>query len=145
MQRTPASGRSSRPRLLVAHDDPMVRDMVLMRLAAAGYDTHTARSGAETLERIVALNPDALLLDIDMPGMDGFEVLEALRTGLPHLDLPVLMLTVRQSAEDVRRALELGARDYLVKAALDTQLLPRVTRMLKTSCSGRVSTTEGSA
>lgn len=133
MQRKPTLSRVSRPRLLVADDDPMVRDMVLMRLAAAGYDTHTARSGAETLERIVALKPDALLLDINMPGMDGFEVLEALRTGMPDLDLPVLMLTVRQSAEDVRRALELGARDYLVKATLDTQLLPRVTRLLKSA------------
>ena len=109
----------------------MVREAVSMRLSTAGYDVHTARSGKEALERIVSVKPDALVLDINMPGLDGFEVLEALKTGMPDQAPPTLVLTSRQTGEDVRRALTLGARDYLVKASLGDQLLPRVARLLK--------------
>ena len=125
----PKSGRT--PRILVAEDDAMVREAVSMRLSTAGYDVHTARSGKEALERIVSVKPDALVLDINMPGLDGFEVLEALKAGMPDLALPTLVLTSRQTGDDVRRALELGARDYLVKSSLGDQLLTRVARLMK--------------
>lgn len=124
-------------RLLVAEDDALVREAVCMRLSTAGYEVHTARSGKEALERILTLKPDALLLDINLPGMDGFEVLEALRTGMPDLVLPTLVLTQRQAAEDVKRALALGARDYLVKTSLGEQLPGRVARLLKPQGGGR--------
>ncbi|RZJ96829.1 MAG: response regulator [Brevundimonas sp.] len=118
-------------RILLAEDDALVREGLRARLASAGYDVHTARSGTEALQRIVALKPDVLVLDINMPEMDGFGVLEALKEFHPGSDMQVLVLTARQTAEDVQKALALGARDYIVKAQAEATLLRRVERLLR--------------
>jgi len=118
-------------RILVAEDDSGVRDLIRTRLNAAGFDTHTAVNGVEALLRIGELKPDALVLDINMPEMDGFGVLEALKDNPARARLPVLVLTARHAAEDVRRAVGLGAKDYLTKPFNDAQLLARVARLLR--------------
>jgi DNA-binding response OmpR family regulator len=118
-------------RILVAEDDSGVRDLIRTRLNAAGFDTHTATNGLEALMRIGELKPDALVLDINMPEMDGFGVLEALKDNPARARLPVLVLTARHAAEDVRRAVGLGAKDYLTKPFNDAQLLARVARLLR--------------
>jgi two-component system OmpR family response regulator len=118
-------------RILVAEDDAGVRDLIRTRLNAAGFDTHTAKNGVEALLRIGELKPDALVLDINMPEMDGFGVLEVLRDSPIEVRLPVLVLTARHAAEDVRRAVGLGAKDYLTKPFNDAQLLARVARLLR--------------
>jgi DNA-binding response OmpR family regulator len=118
-------------RILVAEDDSGVRDLIRTRLNAAGFDTHTAKNGVEALMRIGELKPDALVLDINMPEMDGFGVLEALKDNPARARLPVLVLTARHAAEDVRRAVGLGAKDYLTKPFNDAQLLARVARLLR--------------
>jgi DNA-binding response OmpR family regulator len=123
---------STRPkRILLAEDDVLVRESLRSRLAAAGYDVHTARSGREALERVVALRPDIMVLDINMPEMDGFGVLEAMGEFHSGADTQVIVLTARQTAEDVQRAMALGARDYIVKAHADGALLRRVERLLR--------------
>src|SRR5580693_3761603 len=96
-------------RILVAEDDSGVRDLIRTRLSAAGFDTHTAVNGVEALMRIGELKPDALVLDINMPEMDGFGVLEVLKDSPAATRLPVLVLTARHAADDVRRAVSLGA------------------------------------
>jgi len=118
-------------RILLAEDDGLVRESLRIRLAAAGYDVHTARTGLETMQRVMSLKPHVLVLDINMPELDGFGVLEALRSEYPNLNLPVLVLTSRNTMDDVKRALALGARDYVVKAQVETGLLGRVERLLK--------------
>ena len=120
-----------RKKILVAEDDSLVRELVRMRLAAAGYDAHTARTGKEVLQRMIVLQPDALVLDINMPDMDGFEVLETIRAEIPDLRTPTLIMTARRSPDDVQRAVALGARDYVTKDSLETKLLPRLNRMLR--------------
>jgi len=120
-----------RKKILVAEDDSLVRELVRMRLAAAGYDAHTARTGREVLQRMIVLRPDALVLDINMPDMDGFEVLETIRAEIPDLRTPTLIMTARRSPEDVQKAVALGARDYVTKDSLETKLLPRLGRMLR--------------
>ena len=120
-----------RKKILVAEDDSLVRELVRMRLAAAGYDAHTARTGKEVLQRMIVLRPDALVLDINMPDMDGFEVLETIRAEIPDLRTPTLIMTARRSPDDVQRAVALGARDYVTKDSLETKLLPRLSRMLR--------------
>ena len=120
-----------RKKILVAEDDSLVRELVRMRLAAAGYDAHTARTGKEVLQRMIVLQPDALVLDINMPDMDGFEVLETIRAEIPDLRTPTLIMTARRSPDDVQRAVALGARDYVTKDSLETKLLPRLSRMLR--------------
>lgn len=123
--------RAGPRRILLAEDDALVREGLRARLSSAGYDVHTARSGTETLQRVVALKPDVLVLDINMPEMDGFGVLEALNEFHSAADMQVLVLTARQTADDVQRALALGARDYIVKAQADMTLLRRVERLLR--------------
>jgi two-component system OmpR family response regulator len=118
-------------RVLVADDDFGVRDLIRTRLDVAGYDVYTARNGAEALDRVFELSPDALVLDINMPEMDGFAVLERLKTRVAPKRLPVLVLTARHAADDVRRAVSLGAKDYLTKPFNETQLLARVARLVR--------------
>jgi len=118
-------------RILVAEDDAGARDLVRTRLAAAGYDTHTAHNGIEALQRARALRPAGMVLDINMPGMDGFAVLEAIRTDVNLRDTRVLVLTARHAADDVKRAMGLGAKDFLTKPFNEQQLLARVARLFR--------------
>jgi two-component system OmpR family response regulator len=122
---------SGRRRILIAEDDALIRELIRSRLFAAGYDTHTARSGREAIERMFVVRPHALLLDLNLPDLDGFAVLEALRDDLQEVAAPVLVLTGRRAPEDVRRAIALGARDYLTKDGIEATLLPRLSRMLR--------------
>jgi two-component system OmpR family response regulator len=119
------------PPILVADDDPLVRELILTRLRLAGFDVHGARDGREAVERARALRPQALVLDINMPELDGFGVLAALRElGLTPAT-PVLVLTARHAADDVRKAIKLGAKDYLAKPFTQEQLMARIGRLLR--------------
>lgn len=122
---------SAKFRILVADDDLGVRDLIRTRLEIAGYDVHTAKTGAEALGRVRELRPNAMVLDINMPLLDGFGVLETLKTEFAEKRLPVLVLTARHAADDVRRAVGLGAKDYLTKPFSESQLLARVARLLR--------------
>lgn len=117
--------------ILVAEDDSNVRELVRTRLQLAGYGILTARTGAEAISRIRITPLDALILDVNMPEVDGFGVLRAIQ-GIPSIRrMPVLMLTARHAAQDVRLALMLGARDYLTKPFSEQQLVARVARLLR--------------
>lgn len=118
------------PRILVIEDDAGVRDLVRTRLVLAGYDIHTAHNGAEGLRRVLELRPDAIVLDINMPEMDGFSVLRAMQER-SAVRVPVLVLTARHAVEDVRQAISLGAKDYLTKPFSEAQLLARIGRLLR--------------
>jgi DNA-binding response OmpR family regulator len=113
----------------VVDDDSNVRDLIRVRLDAAGYDVHTARTGLEAIDRIGELSPSAMVLDINMPQMDGFGVLAAMKK--EGKSLPVLVLTARHAGDDVRRAIDLGAKDYLTKPFNELQLLARVARLMR--------------
>jgi len=118
-------------RILVAEDDAGVRDLIRTRLSAAGYDTHTAHDGLEAIQRIRDLRPEGLVLDINMPGMDGFGVLEAIKADANLRNTRVLVLTARHAADDVQRAVALGAKDFLTKPFNEKQLVERVARLLR--------------
>lgn len=90
-----------------------------------------ARTGTEALQRILAIKPDVLVLDINMPELDGFGVMEALRAEQPDLKLPIMVLSARRNEDDVKRAVALGARDYVLKAQAETDLLGRIQRLLR--------------
>jgi two-component system response regulator PrrA len=117
-------------KILVAEDDEAMLDLVSRWLESAGYWVVKARDGERVLEAIREARPAAIVMDLTMPKMDGFQVLTALRaTKLPPI--PVLVLTGRNSADDVRKVLSLGARDYLAKPVDRAQLVARVERMLR--------------
>ena len=122
---------SPRPRIVVAEDDAGVRDLIRTRLDTAGYEVHVAHDGVEAVGRINAVRPDAVVLDINMPNMNGFEVLEAMRGRVFTRAIPVLVLTARHAGDDVRRAISLGAKDYLTKPFNEAQLMARVARLLR--------------
>jgi len=101
--------------LLVVDDNEQNRDMLSRRLARRGYTVSTAGGGVEALEMLRAAPVDLVLLDIEMPGMSGLEVLKALRETTTRADLPVIMATARDQGEDIVEALNLGANDYVTK------------------------------
>ena len=121
----------SSPRILVAEDDAGVRDLIRTRLRMTGYDVHIARTGIEALDRIGELRPDAMVLDINMPEMDGFGVLKGMGARANGARIPVLVLTARHAVEDVKLAVSLGAKDYLTKPFSEGQLVARVARLLR--------------
>jgi two-component system OmpR family response regulator len=118
------------PKILIVEDDPSVRDLLTTRLELAGYRTRCANDGADGLKLAASYRPDAMVLDINMPRLDGFGVLSALAKR-PGASLPVLVLTARNAEDDVRRCLHLGAKDYLAKPFDERQLLARVSRLLR--------------
>lgn len=120
-----------KPRILVAEDDPAIRDLVRTHLSMAGYDVHTANNGVEAVARALALRPNAMVLDINMPELDGFGVLRALKAQGRGANIAVLVLTARLVTDDVRQAIALGAKDYLTKPFTEAQLMARVGRLLR--------------
>ena len=122
---------SARPRIVLAEDDEAVLELVRTRLEIAGYAVSYARNGHAALELIRSVQPAALVLDLNMPGLDGFGVLTALRNQKNRVPLPTLVLTARHAVEDVKRCLSLGAKDYLAKPFKDKDLLARVGRVVR--------------
>lgn len=117
-------------RVLIADDDPFLRELVMHRLSAAGYHACSARNGEEALELCREPMPDLVVLDAMMPIADGFEVLRRLKSDSATANLPVIMLTALRGEEDVVGALKLGAADYLVKPFIPDELVARIERLL---------------
>jgi two-component system OmpR family response regulator len=119
-----------RKRVLVVDDDRAILDLITTRLEIAGYQTFFARDGVEGLARLYELRPAALVVDVNMPKLDGFGLLRKMKLeGL--LDrTPTMVLTARNQPDDVRLAIELGARDFLTKPFRDNQLISRVGRLV---------------
>jgi sigma-B regulation protein RsbU (phosphoserine phosphatase) len=117
-------------RLLVVDDDENNRDMLSRRLQRRGFHVAVASDGFEALESIARESFDLILLDIQMPGMSGFEVLKSVRADQSPSRLPIIIATARTDRQDVVEALSLGANDYVTKpldfevvvARVDTQL-----------------------
>lgn len=123
--------RDLKPRcILVVDDDSDIVDLITTRLIIGGYKVVTARNGAEAIRALKDVRPDAMILDINMPLIDGFGVLERMRN-VPTIRPPTLVLTARHNAEDVAKAIRLGARDYLAKPFDDRMLLARVARLFR--------------
>lgn len=117
--------------ILIADDE--IDNVILLqkRLRASGFDTVEAYDGNETLEKVFQCNPDLILLDIMMPGKDGYEVLKILRENEKTKDIPVIMLTARAEVPDKVKGLELGAEDYVTKPFDYNELLARINSHLE--------------
>ena len=102
-------------RILFVDDDPILREFAVVNLATEHASVETAPDGAEALSAIAAHAPDMVLLDLEMPTMDGFEVLKALRASPKHRDLPVIVVTGREDVDAVDRAFAAGATSFVVK------------------------------
>lgn len=121
---------SSRPllKILLIEDEPSAARYLQQGLSESGYTVETAINGTDGLHASVGGDHDLVILDVMLPGIDGFAVLSALRTSS---QVPVLMLTARGHTDDKLRGFELGADDYLVKPFQFPELLARVKALLK--------------
>ncbi|HEX6875814.1 MAG TPA: response regulator transcription factor [Nocardioidaceae bacterium] len=124
-----ADTRISQARVLVVDDDQAVRDSLRRSLEFNGYDVTLARDGAEALASIGQATPDALVIDVMMPRLDGLEATRALRAA--GNDLPILVLTARDSVGDRVEGLDAGADDYLTKPFALEELLARLRALLR--------------
>ena len=116
-------------RILVVDDEPAVRESLRRALRLEGYEVELAADGQEALDVVHANGPDAMLLDVSMPRLDGLETCRRLRT--EGNGLPVLMLTARDEVSDRVAGLDAGADDYVVKPFALEELLARLRALLR--------------
>lgn len=116
-------------RILIAEDDCGTRRLMQDTLADAGYEPLTAADGCQALALLHRRHVDLMLLDVMLPGMDGFSLLDRLRR--EGSQVPVLVLTAREALADKRRGLRLGADDYMTKPADEEELLLRIRALLR--------------
>jgi two-component system, OmpR family, KDP operon response regulator KdpE len=119
-------------KILVVDDDPQIRRVMKVTLVSHGYETIDARTGEEALEVLPSVMPNLVLLDMNMPGMDGLETCRAIRSGS---DIPVIILSVRNTEKDKVAALDAGADDYVTKPFGIEELLARIRAAMRRSTS----------
>jgi two-component system, OmpR family, response regulator len=118
-------------RLLVVEDEPTILELLSGSLRFAGFDVVTATTGADALRAAARTRPDLILLDVMLPGGDGFEVLRQIRSGGPYI--PVIFLTARGTVHDRVAGLSLGGDDYVTKPFSLDEVLARIEAVLRRS------------
>ncbi len=122
---------SSMPRILIV-DDKIHNIRVLEKmLGSQGYNIITASSGEQALEQVAETSPDLVVLDVVMPGLDGFDVARAMRASASSRSIPIIMLTVLRELDDKIKGLEAGADDFVSKPFNSVELLARVRSLLR--------------
>jgi two-component system response regulator RegX3 len=118
----------AKPMVLVVDDQPEYARLISLSLAREGFEVRTASGGEEAIDRASEIHPDVVMLDVRMPGLDGFEVMAQLRERWP---VPVIMVTGNDSMEDRRSGLDRGADDYITKPFAPRELAARVRALLR--------------
>lgn len=108
-------------KILVVEDDIFLGDVLMQKLKAAGYDVQLARDGASGLKQLRDWKPELVLLDIILPQMNGYELLEAKQKDATIASIPVIVISNSGQPVEINRALALGVKDYLVKAQFDPE------------------------
>jgi len=124
----------SEARLLVVDDEPNIVELLSASLRFQGFEVETASAGAEAVDKARTFRPDLLVLDVMMPGLDGFGVVQRLRQNGDRT--PVLFLTAKDATEDKVRGLTLGADDYVTKPFSLEEVVARIRAVLRRTASG---------
>ena len=111
-------------KILIVDDEKSICDLIDINLSAAGYQCRTVQDGMKAIDMIETGNFDLILLDIMLPGVDGYDIMEYIRP----LKIPVIFITARHEVKDRVKGLKLGAEDYLVKPFDVVELVARVDR-----------------
>lgn len=117
--------------ILIADDDPDILLLLSVYFERAGYEVAQARNGSEALQLATEQLPSIAMLDVTMPGLDGFEVTRALRENAATRTMPVILLTARAQATDVAQGMAAGADEYVKKPFEAADLIERVERLLR--------------
>lgn len=112
--------------VLIVDDEPMARTLLRLMLIRAGFDVSEAEDGFDALEKVKRNRPDVILLDVMMPGMDGFSVCETLRNEAETAALPIIMLSAKTDLDSINRGLRVGATKYLTKPISPDELTRHV-------------------
>lgn len=123
----------SKSQILIVDDEPGIVRLISMYLEREGFETTSAKSGAEALEAVQRGTPALVVLDLMLPDIDGWEVCREIRR---TSDIPIIMLTAREGDEDKIEGLELGADDYVTKPFVPRELVARVKAILRRGRSG---------
>ncbi|WP_445115166.1 Hpt domain-containing protein [Acinetobacter sp. WZC-1] len=117
--------------VMIVDDSVTVRKVTSRLLERNGFDVVTAKDGVDAMEQLENIQPDLMLLDIEMPRMDGFEVINLVRHHNLHLQLPIIMITSRTGEKHRERAFNLGATDYMGKPFQEAELLEHIQALLE--------------
>ena len=119
-------------KILIIEDDKFLRGLIAQKLKAEGYEVIEAAEGREGLEKVKKEKPNLILLDLVLPGIDGFEVLKKIKEDPSTSFLPVIILSNLGQKESVEKGLKMGAVDYLIKAHFTpTEIIEKVKNNLK--------------
>jgi DNA-binding response OmpR family regulator len=119
-------------KVLIVDDDPFILDMYVLKFKDDGFNVEVAMDGKKAFEEAQAKQPDIILLDVIMPLMDGFEVLQKIKNDPSLKDTPVIMLTNLGQKEDMEKGMTLGAADYVIKAHFTpSEVVQKVKQVLK--------------
>jgi chemosensory pili system protein ChpA (sensor histidine kinase/response regulator) len=116
------------PVVMIVDDSLTVRKITTRLLTRVGYEVVTAKDGVDALEKLVDMVPDVMLLDVEMPRMDGFELTKQLRRDSKTKNLPIIMITSRTAEKHRNYAFELGVNEYLGKPYQENELLENIAR-----------------
>lgn len=120
-------------KILVIEDEDDIRELLRYNLEKSGYEYFEATSGESGWNKIQDINPDLILLDLMLPGIDGLEVCDRIKTELKPQNIPVVMLTAKGEEEDIVKGLEMGADDYVTKPFSVKVLLARIAKVFRTT------------
>jgi DNA-binding response OmpR family regulator len=119
--------------VLVVDDEPMARTLIRLMLVRAGFEVMEAEDGFDALTKVNIVSPDLMILDVMMPGMDGFSVCRAIREDEKARDLPIIMLSAKTDTDSINRGMAAGANKYLTKPVSPDELTRHVREVLAPS------------
>lgn len=118
-------------KILVAEDEPDIRDLIAITLRYAGYEVVEAIDGEEAVEKALGELPDLILLDVRMPNMDGYQACDRLKAQDSTQRIPVIFISARGQEAEIKRGLQLGAEEYILKPFAPDELYRRVGSILE--------------
>lgn len=119
-------------KILIVEDDKFLRELIAQKLIKEGYDIGEAVDGEKGLKSIKEEKPDLILLDLILPGIDGFEVLAKMKEDPIMAQIPVIILSNLGQKDDIERGLKMGANDYLIKAHFTPgEIIDKIKAVLK--------------
>lgn len=122
--------------VLIVDDEPMARTLLRLMLVRAGFNVAEAEDGFDALDKVRKSRPDVILLDVMMPGMDGFSVCEKLRNDTETAALPIIMLSAKTDLASINKGLRAGATVYLTKPISPEDLTKHVREALENGIPG---------